>query len=244
MKNALTGYSLEQLKAVLAGWKEPPFRAAQIFAWLYKKGARSFDAMSDLPAGLRERLKGAFTLDILAVEETLVSKDGTRKFLFRLADTNFIEAVSIPAAKRLTGCISSQAGCKYACRFCASGAAGFKRNLYCAEIVDEVRLLDLDARSQGKELSHIVFMGTGEPLDNYEQVLNAVRLLNSRDAFAIGARRITISTCGLVPGIERLAKEGLQVELSVSLHAADDAGRDRLMPVNRVWPLGKLMPMH
>ena len=242
MKTGITGYSLEELKKILAGWKEPAFRGAQIFAWLYKKGAAGFDAMSDLPQGLRERLKGAFILDSLVIAEVAASKDGTRKFLFRLGDGNFVEAVSIPAEKRLTGCISSQAGCKYACTFCASGSAGFKRNLSCAEIVDEVRLLDLDSRSQKKDLSHIVFMGTGEPMDNYDEVLKAVRLINSADAFAIGARRITISTCGIVPGIKRLAGEGLQAELSVSLHASDDATRDKLMPVNRVYPLGKLMP--
>ena len=243
MKTEITGCSLEELKGVLAGWKEPAFRAKQIFDWLYKKGAVGFDAMSNLPQGLRARLKETFTLDSLAVETMQTSKDGTRKFLFRLGDGNFVEAVSIPAEKRLTGCISSQAGCKYACGFCASGAAGFKRNLSCAEMVDEVRLLDLDARGQGRELSHIVFMGTGEPLDNYVNVFKAVRLLNSPDAFAIGARRITISTCGIVPGIERMAKEGLQVELSISLHAPDDVTRDKIMPVNRVYPMKRLMPV-
>lgn len=235
----LAGMSLAELTEVFKEWGQPAFRARQVFDWIYKKGAMDFGAMSNLPAPVRARLTQECVITGMTVQESRRSQDGTVKELFRLRDGNFIEAVAIPAEKRLTGCISSQAGCKYACAFCASGKAGFKRNLTPGEMCAEV--LCLRRSLPGKELSHIVFMGTGEPMDNYDNVLAAIRLINSPDAFGIGARRITISTCGVVPGIRRLASEGLQVELSVSLHAADDAIRSRIMPVNRAYPLKKLM---
>jgi 23S rRNA (adenine2503-C2)-methyltransferase len=237
MKENIKQLSLEGLKEVLISWKEPDFRARQIFSWIYQKPVNSFAEMSDLPQGLRRKLEENFSLFSLELANSQESRDKTKKFLFKLQDGKFIEAVAIPAEKRVTGCISSQAGCKFACAFCASGALGFKRNLSSYEILEQVCFLKKDTP---EPLTHIVFMGTGEPLDNYDNVLEAIRVINSDYAFNIGARRITISTCGIIPGIKKLANEGLQVELSVSLHAADDKIRGRLMPVNRIYPLKEL----
>lgn len=232
-------YSLEELKQVLQKWQEPLYHARQIFSWLYKKGARDFEGMSDLPQKLRDRLKEYFTFFDLRVAERLTSKDGTVKLLLAAADDNLLEAVSIPTAKRVTGCVSTQAGCKFACGFCASGLRGFKRNLTPGEILDQVLLLK--DNSPERMLTHLVFMGTGEPFDNYDNVLKSIRVINDPEGIHIGARRITVSTCGIIPGIQRLAEEGLQIELSVSLHAADDQARSRLMPVNKKYPLALLM---
>ncbi len=239
MRSDIKELTLEDLKEVLISWNEPAFRAEQIFSWIYRKGALSFDKMSNLPTKLKQRLNENFTIFPFELEAARESIDGTKKFLFKLEDKQFIEAVSIPTEKRLTGCVSSQAGCKFACAFCASGVLGFQRNLSCAEILSQV--LGLKNNSV-QPLTHIVFMGTGEPLDNYDNLLKAVRIINSDYAFNIGARRITISTCGIIPGIKKLAEEGLQVELSVSLHSADNLVRDKLMPVNKKYPLKDLMP--
>lgn len=236
---SITELNLKELEAALLAQGQPAFRARQVFSWIYKRGVRDFERMSDLPAGLRRALKENFTLSSLKIVQKLLSSDGTEKFLFELKDKNLIEAVSIPASGRVTGCVSSQAGCSFGCGFCASGAVGFKRNLTCGEIIEEV--LYLKDRSAAKKLTHLVFMGTGEPLDNYDNVMRAIRLINSPEAVNIGARRITISTCGLVPGIKRLAEEGLQVELSISLHAADDKTRSRLLPINKKYPLAALL---
>lgn len=230
--------TLAQLQELLKSWQVPPYHAKQVFAWVYQRSAGSFSLMSDLPLDLRKKLEEHFTLFELKLVKSLESADGTEKLLLALKDNNLIEAVSIPAEPRVTGCISSQVGCKYACGFCASGLSGFKRNLSAAEMLDEIAYLK---KISGNRLTHIVFMGTGEPLDNYDNVLRAVRAINSPGAFNIGARRITISTCGLVKGIEKLAREALQVELSVSLHAADDKTRDLIMPINRKYPLKTLI---
>jgi len=231
-------YSLEDLRRLLGEWGDPAYRAAQIFSWIYRRGAGDFDAMTDLSSGLRKKLKAEFFVRGSLVKELRGSSDGTKKLLIELADRNLIEGVSIPAEGRVTGCISSQAGCRFACRFCASGLGGFVRDLTAGEILDEVLLLKGVAR---EALTHIVFMGIGEPLDNYVHVLKSIRIINSPDGFNIGARRITVSTSGIVPGIERLAKEDLQLELSVSLHATDDAVRSALMPVNKKYPLKELL---
>jgi len=230
--------NLEELKQILSSWDEKSFHAKQIFSWIYQRGAKDFSEMTDLPKSLRDKLRENFSFFALKPIEVLKSSDGTEKFLFELSDGNLIEAVSIPAKGRTTGCVSSQAGCKFSCRFCASGMQGFMRNLTSAEIIQEVAFLK---QNSSDKLTHIVFMGTGEPLDNYDEVLHAIRIINAKDGFNIGARRITISTAGLIPGMERLAKEGIQIELSVSLHAADDATRNRLMPINKKYPLKELI---
>lgn len=231
--------TMDELQERLKQWGEPVFHARQIFSWVYKRGLTDFRQMSDLSQGLRERLAVECTTLMPQVEERKNSQDGTQKFLLRLADASLVEAVLIPAQGRVTGCVSTQVGCRWKCCFCASGLLGFRRNLSCAEIVGEALLLRRLATEQ--PMTHVVFMGTGEPLDNYDAVLKALRVINSADGLEIGARRITISTAGLVPGIIRLAGEGLQVELSVSLHAADDATRSRLMPINKRYPLRDLI---
>jgi len=231
--------SLKELEDKLLSWGKPKYHAKQIFAWIYQKAAYEFAVMSDLPASLRKLLADEFYILGLKLADLQKSSDGTAKFLFELSDGNLIEAVNIPAASRVTGCISSQAGCKFACEFCASGLKGFKRNLTSGEILDEV--LYLKNSLPDSKLTHIVFMGTGEPLDNYENILKAIRVINSAHAFNIGARRITISTCGIIPGIKKLQEEDLQVELSISLHSADNNLRSKIMPVNRKYPLADLI---
>lgn len=240
MQKNILDLTLKELEQVLTGWKQPPFHAQQIFSWIYKKAVTDFTAMSDLPVDLRRKLKENFYLSGLSLVKLLKSKDGTEKFLFALQDRNFIEAVTIPAKKRITACISTQVGCKLACAFCASGMSGFKRNLTAGEMLEEI--LSLKNNCPNKKLTHIVFMGSGEPLDNYREVLKATRIINAPYAFNIGARRITISSCGIIPGIEKLANEDLQIELSISLHAADEETRSGLMPVNKKYPLKGLIP--
>ena len=230
---------LKELEDILVSWGERSFHARQILSWIYKKGVTDFAAMSDLPSDLRRRLQENFYILSLKLIKKVKSHDGTEKFIFALKDKNFIEAVIIPAGKRITGCISTQAGCKFACLFCASGALGFKRNLTSPEMLEEI--LYLKNNSLGEKLTHLVFMGIGEPLDNYDNVLRAIRMINSPYAFNIGARRITLSTSGVIPAIKKLSGEGLQIELSVSLHAADDKTRGTLMPINRIYPLKDLI---
>ena len=232
-------FSLEELGNILKSWDKPPFHSRQIFSWIYKKQAQGFEKMSELPLDLRKKLKENFDLFSFKLVKILQSRDGTKKFLFALRDKNLIEAVTIPTEKRITGCISTQVGCKFACRFCASGLLGFRRNLTCAEMIEEV--LWLKNNSLDKKLTHIVFMGTGEPLDNYGNVIKAIRIINSKLGLNIAVRRITISTCGIIPAIKKLPEEALQIELSISLHAADDKTRASLMPINRNYPLKDLM---
>ncbi len=235
----LKDFNIKELENELAGLKQPRFHAKQIFSWIYKKGQTDFAKMSDLPELLRDILKKNFTVNTIVLLKKIRSIDGTEKLFFELSDGNHVESVIIPAEDRVTGCVSTQAGCKFNCRFCASGVLGFKRNLTCGEILEEV--LFLKENCGGERLTHLVFMGTGEPLDNYDNLLKAIRSINSREGFNIGARRITISTCGVIPGIERLSGEGLQVELSVSLHAPDDRTRSLIMPVNKIYPLKALL---
>jgi len=216
------------------------FRTDQLLDWIYKKGVNDFGRMSNFSKDLREKLESLFSVGLPEVVRKEVSKiDGSTKFLLKLADGERVETVRITQGKRQTVCVSSQAGCKFRCVFCASGASGFRRNLTAGEMVAQV-LCARDAPGPGP-VTHVVFMGMGEPLDNYDQVLAAVRRLNHPKMAGIGARRITISTAGVVPGIEQLSKEGIQVELSVSLHAWSDEVRGALMRINGRWPLGKLI---
>lgn len=237
----IKNYSLDELKDIFKGWGETAYRVKQVFSWLYQKRAGSFDLMSNLRLELRKKLKDNFSLNRLKLDKLQESSDKTKKFLFALEDGNLIESVLIPVKERLTVCLSSQAGCPFSCGFCASGIAGFKRNLEVSEILGQ--LLEIDYRlPPERAVTNVVFMGTGEPLDNYENVLKAIRIINASEGFNIGARRITISTCGIIPGIKRLSLEGLQIELSVSLHAADELTRAKLMPVNRKYSLKELIP--
>lgn len=232
-------FTLEELEGVLRSWDIPVFHCRQIFVWAYQRLAPDFSSMTDLPVSLRKKLRDGFSLHTLIPKKIQESKDGTKKLLLESGDRGLIESVLIPAKGRVTGCISTQVGCKFSCRFCASALKGFKRNLTCAEILDEV--IFLKSHSPGQRLTHLVFMGTGEPLDNYDNVLKAIRIINSTYSFNIGARKITISTCGIIPGIKRLVQEGLQIELSVSLHAADEKTRSSLLPINKRYPLKELI---
>jgi 23S rRNA (adenine2503-C2)-methyltransferase len=231
--------TLEELAGRVAAMGEPAYRAKQIFEWVHVRNVISFDEMTSLPAALRAKLVRELPFPVFTERERLVSTDKTTKFLFELSDGQTIETVFIPIKERAALCVSSQAGCKFACGFCASGLGGWKRNLTTGEILAQV----LHARRavRPRPVTHIVFMGVGEPFDNYENVMKAVRLLNAKEGLNIAARRITLSTCGVVPGIDRMAGEGLQVELSVSLHAPNDALRNQIMPVNKRYPLAKLM---
>ena len=235
----IRNYSLDEFDVIFKGWGETAYRAKQTFSWLYQKRVDSFDLMSNLSLELRKKLKDNFSLNRLKLDRLQESSDATKKFLFALEDGNLIESVLIPVKERLTACLSSQAGCPFSCGFCASGIAGFKRNLRTGEITGQ--LLEICYTLKNSALTNVVFMGIGEPLDNYENVLKAIRIINAPQGFNIGARRITISTCGIIPGIKRLSAEGLQIELSVSLHASDDKTRTRLMPVNKKYPLEDLI---
>ena len=239
-KSPIKDLSKTELEDALEEVGSQPYRARQIFRWLYKIAVKSFDEMTDIPVPIRQALDAKFYISfhsILDLKKSL--SDGTTKYLFKLDDGNTIETVLLPEKERNTACLSSQVGCKFACDFCASAPLGFMRNLSCSEILDEVIFIK-DA-SPEINITNLVFMGIGEPLDNYDNVMRAIRIFNAKEAFNIGARKITISTCGVVPGIEKLTKEGLQIELSVSLHSANDITRSRLLPVNKRYGLKCLM---
>lgn len=237
-KPLIHSLSRDELTGIFAEMKEPKYRADQLWSWLYVKKAFAWSMMSNLPSVLKEKLSSRFNLDSVRTDKTEGENGGTRKILVSLQDGEQVEEVLIPGGERKTVCVSSQAGCRFNCTFCASGQAGFRRNLEAGEIVGQVILA---ANVYGDRPTNVVFMGIGEPFDNYDAVLKAVRIINDKDGLGIGARKITISTCGVIPGIEKLAEEGIQVELSVSLHAAEDELRSKLMPVNRKYPLGSLI---
>jgi len=235
---SILNLDLKELEKALSGWTQRPFHAKQIYSWIYQKGIRDFEKMSDLSADLRKKLAENFSILDLEVIKRLESSDGTKKLLFKLRDANTIEAANIPTEKRITACVSTQAGCKFACGFCASGALGFKRNLEAGEIIQQILILREEA---GDRINNLVLMGIGEPLDNYDNVLKAIRIVNSPWSLNIGARKITISSAGFIPGIKRLVDEKLQIELSISLHAPDDKTRSILMPINKKYPLKDLI---
>ena len=229
-----------ELEAALEKMGAQRFRAKQVQRWLYKAGVRSFDQMTDVPDQLRHKLKNAFHISHPTLLDTRRSAiDGTTKYLLKLEDANTIETVFIPDAKRNTVCLSTQVGCKFACSFCASAPFGFVRNLTTAEILDQV--LFVRSQNPDRPVTNLVFMGIGEPFDNYDNVMRAIRTFNDPGAFAIGARKMTISTCGLIPAMRKFEEEGLQVELSVSLHSPDDKIRTKLVPVNKRYPLHELI---
>ncbi len=228
------------LGAALAELGEPKYRAKQIRAWLYQKGAASFAEMTDLPASLRAKLAERFVLGSLAVTEEQTSRDGTIKRLYRLHDGQLIESVLMPYEDgRRTACISSQAGCAMGCVFCATGQMGFSRQLSSTEIFEQAALFSRELQQKGERLSNIVFMGMGEPFANFDAVIEAIGRLNRE--LGIGARHITVSTVGLAPKIREFADLGLQVKLAISLHAATDAQRGALLPVNKRWNIAELM---
>ncbi len=241
MKPDIRDLSFEELVQYLERIGERSFRAQQVFEWIYQKNVWSFDDMPTLSKELRDRLKNDFILRPNKVAEKLVSEDGTTKFLFDLEDREKVESVLIPTPTRTTACISTQAGCKFGCKFCASGIGGWTRDLSCAEILTQVLQVKDEALRHKKPLSNIVFMGTGEPLDNFSNLMKAIRIINAERGMNIGARHITISTVGIAPRIKELSREGLQVELAVSLHGYDNESRNLLMPVNRKYPFDDLI---
>jgi 23S rRNA (adenine2503-C2)-methyltransferase len=245
-KRPIHSLLLDEIESYLATLNERPYRAKQIVDWLYEKRVSAFDQMSDLPSALRERLASEFHFGQLETVRVLGSKDTTRKFLFRLGDGNLIESVLIPASPALYGersdrrtiCVSTQVGCAYGCKFCASGLDGFSRNLDASEMVQQ--LLEVE-KASGERIDNVVFMGMGEPLANFASVVRAIRIINAPWGLEIGARHITISTSGLAPQIKKLADEPLQSRLAISLHGATDEVRNRIMPVNRKFNLTTLL---
>ncbi len=228
------------LKARLAEWGHKPFRAGQVRAWLYDRGATTPDEMTDLPKALRERLAAETRVGSMDVDTEQVSRDGTIKRLYKLHDGQLVESVLMPyQTLRRTACISTQAGCAMGCVFCATGQMGFARHLTADEIVEQAARWSAELRQKGERLSNVVLMGMGEPFHNYDQTLIALRRLMSD--LGIGARHITVSTVGLAPRIRQFADEGLQVGLAVSLHASSDEARDALMPVNKRYPIDELI---
>jgi 23S rRNA (adenine2503-C2)-methyltransferase len=261
VKPDIKSFSREELAQQFEVWNEPDYRLTQLLEWLYLKRATTWEAMSNMPKALRERLKESYQLAVLEMARRQGARDETQKFLWRLPDNAFIESVLIPAnpalyseaSDRHTLCVSTQVGCAYGCKFCASGLKGWKRNLAPFEIVEQVMALERmlhEDKPEGapkqpevwRQICNLVIMGMGEPLANYDALLKALRILNAPWGGGIGARKITISTSGLVPQIRRLAGEPEQFRLAISLHGATDAVRDRIMPVNRRYPLGQLIP--
>ena len=234
----LVGKTLGELENLLLTWGEPRYRGEQIAHWLYGQIVDDVGSMSNIPGILRTRLAEETVLHPARVETVRHSVDGTRKYLLSLGDEALIETVYIPEISRTTVCISTQVGCGMGCTFCATGLGGLTRNLTSGEIVDQILQVALDV---GALPSYVVFMGMGEPLANYEQLLKAIAIINAPWGLDIGIRHLTISTCGVVPGIRRLGKEGLGLTLAVSLHAADDEKRSQIMPINNIYSIGELM---
>ena len=233
----LKSMTLPEMTNALKAMGQPAFRGKQVFIWLHK-GVTSFDEMTNLPKDLRDKLKSEFTLTVPKVARKQVSRqDGTIKYLWELADGNCIESVLMRYHHGNTVCISSQVGCRMGCAFCASTVAGKVRDLTPAEMLDQVLFTQLDS---GLEISNIVLMGIGEPMDNLDTVLRFLELVNHPDGMNIGMRHISLSTCGVIPGIHRLADLGLQLTLSVSLHAPDSETRSKIMPVNRAYDVEEL----
>ena len=240
--NSIYSYSLEELTKIMLAMGQSAYRSKQIFSWLYKKRVKSFDEMNDISLSFREELKKNFDFFLPTIDVMEKRKDGTIKCLFKLRDGERVEGVLMHYVYGYSVCVSSQVGCNMSCAFCASGLLKKKRNLTPDEILGQVLAFDEILRKDGNHVTHCVVMGTGEPFDNYDNVLSFIRILNSPFALDIGARHITVSTCGVVPSILRFGKEGLQVNLAISLHAPTNELRDKLMPINKAYPLEKLIP--
>lgn len=237
MKN-IKDYDLKALKEELVSIGEKSYRAEQIFKWIYVDKVQTFDEMTNLSLELREKLKQNYTLGIFKILKKQVASDGTIKYLFDLLDGNAIETVLMSYHHGFSICVSSQIGCKMGCKFCASTGIAFARSLSSGEIVEQILAVE---RDENIRISNVVFMGIGEPLDNYENVVNAIRIINNQKGINIGARHISVSTSGLVPNIYRLAEENIQCTLSISLHATTDKKRSEMMPVNNLYNIEELL---
>lgn len=231
--------TLNKIEHWLLSIGEKPFHARQIIAWIYARGAASFDDMTDLSKGLREKLKTEFLVSKPNIVSTEISSDNTKKILIKFDDGNCIECVLIPEENRLTLCVSTQAGCSLGCKFCMTGKMGFARNLKLSEMTDQIFAAQ-SALTDNQKITNIVLMGMGEPLLNYDEVIKFLNILIEPKGFAFAARRITVSTAGIAPMIERLGKE-TKVNLAVSLNAAADETRTSLMPINKKYPLKQLL---
>lgn len=239
--NSIYDLSLKDIENYLVNKGLKPYRAKQIFKWLYDKRIDSFNDMSDISKELQNELINDFKFESLKTKTVQVSKDGTKKYLFELSDGSFVESVLMVFDYGYSACLSSQIGCNMACSFCASGLLKKKRDLSVSEIVLQALLIQKDLDIEDKRLGNIVVMGTGEPFDNYDNVMKAMEIINDPYGLKIGARHISISTCGIVPMIKRFAKENVQYNLAISLHAADNELRSKLMPINKAYPLEELI---
>ena len=237
-KNCISSYTLEGLTALMKELGQPAFRAKQIFHWLHQKLVTEFSAMTDQPKALLAKLEEGYYIAAPAIVRRQQSKDGTVKYLFALEDGNCIETVIMRYHYGVTACVSSQVGCRMGCRFCASTQAGRVRNLEAGEIAGQIYAAQKDI---GERISHIVLMGIGEPLDNFDNVMDFLSIISSPDGVNIGMRNISLSTCGIVPMIDKLAEKKLQLTLSISLHAPNDAMRSGMMPVNDAYPVAQLI---
>lgn len=241
MKKDIKSLSLDEILTWIKANELPAYRAKQIYEWLHKYGVADFSEMSNISKDLRNSLSNEFYISVCSVKDKFVSAvDGTVKYLFQLNDGEFVESVIMKYKYGYTICVSSQVGCKMGCRFCASTLAGFKRNLTAGEIESQIHTAqkDLDIR-----ISHIVLMGIGEPLDNFEQVIRFISNVNHENGLHISARNITLSTCGIVPGIQKLMDLDLQITLTISLHAPNDRIRSQIMPVNDKWHINEIVSM-
>lgn len=239
MKKDIKSLNNEELAELVRENSLPAFRAKQIFSWLHKSGVSDFSEMSNVSKDLRNKLSEEFYISSCEIENKYVSAiDGTVKYLFRLSDGEFLETVIMKYKYGYTICVSSQVGCKMGCRFCASTLAGFKRNLTAGEIESQLHSAQKDL---GIRISHIVLMGIGEPLDNFDNVLRFIENVNSEDGLNISVRNITLSTCGIVPRIKDLMKHDLQLTLTISLHAPNDEIRSKIMPVNDRWKISEVI---
>ncbi len=237
MKN-IKDYNMDELKEELKNIGEKPFRAEQIFKWLYETRVSTFDEMTNLSLELREKLKENYEIKQFKILKKQVATDGTKKYLFDVLDGNAIETVLMEYHHGFSLCVSSQIGCKMGCKFCASTGIPFVRNLSTGEIIEQIMAVE---RDENIRISNIVFMGIGEPLDNYDNVVKAIKIINNPKGLNIGARHISISTSGLVPKIYKLAEENIQCTLSISLHATTDEKRSEMMPVNNAYNIEELL---
>ncbi len=238
-KTDIKSLSLEELKQEFDGMGEKSFRAGQVYQWMHQKLVRSFDEMTNLSKELREKCKCKFAYTALEAVRIQESKlDGTRKYLFRLADGHLVESVWMKYKHGNSVCISSQVGCRMGCKFCASTLDGLARNLLPSEMLDQIYAISVHT---GERVSNVVVMGTGEPMDNYDNLLQFLRLLTDEYGLHISARNVTVSTCGIVPNMRKLAKEHLQITLALSLHATTDEKRKRLMPIANKYSIAELM---
>jgi 23S rRNA (adenine2503-C2)-methyltransferase len=240
-KQDIRSLSSAEIEAFFRDQKEKPFRARQVYEWIWKKTCRSFGEMTNLSKETRQLLEDHFSFRVLEVKNELRDPDGTVKSTFRVDERTLIESVLIPDNSRTTACISSQAGCALACRFCATGMLGFSRNLSFTEIFDQVVLLNLQSmKYHGKPLSNIVYMGMGEPLMNYEEVVKSIEKITSGDSLGMSPQRITVSSVGIPGMIRKMGDDKARFHFALSLHAATNAKRDKIIPVNKKYPLQEL----